>query len=236
MKDFMYKNIKFFVPSRYYHDNLLNRFRNNFYEKAEATMVNKYYKENDVVLEMGTCLGYISYILSKNVKSVISIEGNPELSESIKLFKKENNINNVHYINGYISNTKNMVDFQTYSNIVAGSGDRKDKNINNVRGWGNTQKIYKIKPTKLNDIPEIENVNSLVMDIEGGELIFLQENIEFIKNQINKITFEVHGHLMYGDSSPLSKNFNNECFKLLIDNNFVLKDKHSNTYHFEKKL
>ena len=72
------------------------------------------------------------------------------------------------------------------------------------------------------------------MDIEGGELIFLQENIEFIKNQINKITFEVHGHLMYGDSSPLSKNFNNECFKLLIDNNFVLKDKHSNTYHFEK--
>ena len=39
-----------------------------------------------------------------------------------------------------------MVEFQTYSNIVAGSGDRRDKNINNVRGWGNTQKIYKIKP------------------------------------------------------------------------------------------
>ena len=78
MKDFKYK-AKFFVLSRYYHDNLLNRFENNIYENAEATMVNKYYKENDIVLEMGTCLGYISYILSKNVKSVISIEGNPEL-------------------------------------------------------------------------------------------------------------------------------------------------------------
>lgn len=236
MKSIVYKNIKFFVPDRYYHHNLLHRFTNNLYEKSEADIVNKFYKENDIVLEMGTCLGYISYILSKKVNSVISIEGNPELSESIKLFKKENNINNVNYINGYISNTKNIIDFQTYKNIVAGSGDRKDKYINNVRGWGDSQKIYKIKPIKLNDIPNIENVNSLVMDIEGGELIFLQENINFIKNQISKVTFEVHGHLMYGDSSALSKKFNNDCFKLLIDNGFNLKYYQSNTYHFEKKL
>ena len=68
------------------------------------------------------------------------------------------------------------------------------------------------------------------MDIEGGELIFIQENIDFIKNQINKITFEVHGHLIYGDSSPLSRKFNNDCFNLLINNGFTLKDKHSNVY------
>ena len=36
---------------------------------------------------------------------------------------------------------------------VAGSGDREDKEINNVRGWAHTQKIYTIKPTKQLDIP-----------------------------------------------------------------------------------
>lgn len=228
-----YKNIIFSVPERYHHSNLLNRFKNDTYEKEESIMINKFYNKNDIVLEVGSCLGYIAYLLSKKVYSVISIEGNPELKEALNDFKKNNNIDNVTFLNTYISNTIDVVNFQTYDNIVAGSGDRKDKEFNNVRGWGSSEKIYKVKTIKLKDIQDIEKINSFVLDMEGGELIFLKENIDFIKKQIKKITFEVHGHLMYKQRSHQVE-YNNNCFKLLIDNGFILKGSYGNTFHFEK--
>ena len=230
MERISYNNIILYIPQRYYHDNLTNRFKNGVYEKDEATIVNTFYNNDDIVLEMGSCIGYITNLLSKKVKKVFSIEGNPELKESLEKCKKANDLKNVIFYNTFISSTKDYIDFQTYDNIVAGSGDRKD----NGRGWGDSRKMYKIKTTKFQDIPNINDINSLFMDIEGGELNILNDNIDFIRKNIKKITFEVHGHLMYGDGHPKSYEFNNKCFKILIDNGFILKHHSGCTYHFEK--
>ena len=102
---------------------------------------------------------------------------------------------------------------------VAGSGDREDKEINNVRGWAHTQKIYTIKPTKLLDIPNINFIYAMVLDIEGGELKFFLENKDFINKNIKKICIELHGHLMK------DKNFDNKCLKILNDIQFKIKKK-----------
>ena len=102
----------------------------------------KYFNKKDNVLEIGSCLGYTTSILSKVVSKVISIEGNPELKESLNRMKIENNLENVVFLNSFISKSKDNVNFQTYDNIVAGSGDREDMSINNVRGWGNSLKEY----------------------------------------------------------------------------------------------
>lgn len=234
MERISYNNIILYIPQRYYNDNLINRFENKSYEKDEEKIVKTFYNNDDIVLEMGSCIGYITNLLSKKVKRVLSIEGNPELKDSLEKCKKTNDLKNVIFYNTFISNTIDYIDFQTYDCIVAGSGDRKDKLFNNVRGWGDTQKIYKIKTTKFQDIPNINDINSLFMDIEGGELNILNENIDFIKKNIKKITFEVHGHLMYGDGHPKSYEFNNKCFKILTDNGFILKHNSGCTYHFEK--
>ena len=95
----------------------------------------------------------ICYIfIIKKVNSVITVEANPELKEGLNLCINNNNLSNVIFYNTYISNNNDIIEFQTYDNIVAGSGDREDKEINNVRGWGNTQKNYNIQSTKLSDI------------------------------------------------------------------------------------
>ena len=228
MKDIIYNNTKLFIPDRYYHDNLLNRFKETRYEKEESEIVSRFFDKTDKVLEIGSCLGYVTSLLSKKVNNVITIEANPELKESLELCISNNNLNNVTFYNSYISNNNEKIDFQTYDNIVAGSGDREDKEINNVRGWGHTQKIYTITPTKLSDIPNIDSINALVLDIEGGELKFFEENKDFISKNINKICIELHGHLMK------DKKFDVKCLNILIDLNFKIIKKYGISYYLKK--
>ena len=228
MKNIIYNNTKLYIPERYYHNNLLDRFEENRYEKEESKIVSNYFNQTDNVLEIGSCLGYVTSLLSKKVNSVITIEANPELKESLELCISNNNLNNVTFYNTYISNNNEYIDFQTYDNIVAGSGDREDKEINNVRGWGHTQKVYTINPTKLLDIPNINSINAMVLDIEGGELKFFEENKDFINKNIKKICIELHGHLMK------DKNFDNKCLKILNDMQFKIKKKDGISYYLEK--
>lgn len=223
-----YNNVILHVPKRYYHDNLTNRFKNNVYEKEETSLINKYFNENDNVLEIGSCLGYITTLLSRKCKYIISVEANPELKDVLELTKTENKLTNVTLINGFISNTKDNVQFQTYDNIVAGSGDREDLSINNARGWGHTIKKYELKTINLNTIDKIDTINSFMLDMEGGELYFLDENKEYIKNKINKICLELHGHLMKDPE------YNDKCMKLLVSLGFSLKQRTGNSYLYIK--
>lgn len=231
METIVYNGIKFFVPQRYYHSNLTNRFINNTYEREEFDFVNKYFNKDDCVLELGTCLGVVSSLLSKKCSSVVSIEANPELKESLELTKKENNLDNLTLINGYLDIAKKLIEYQTYDNIVAGSGDREDKEINNVRGWGQTLKKYTFETLTLEDIPNISQINSLVIDIEGGELKFLNNFKNFIQTNIKKICIELHGHLMKENEHT----FNKKCIDILIKIGFKLIGKNGVSYYFEKK-
>lgn len=229
MKLISYNNVKLYIPDRYFHKDLLDRFKENRYEIEEYNIVNNFFNKNDNVLEIGSCLGYVTSLLSKKVNSVITIEANPELKEVLDLSISNNHLNNVKFYNTYISNniSKN-IDFQTYDNVVAGSGDREDKEINNVRGWGNTQKIYTITPKKLMDISNINSINALVLDIEGGELKFIEENQDFISKNINKICIELHGHLMK------DKNFDIKCLKILNELKFKIIIRDGVSYYLEK--
>lgn len=228
MKNITYNDIKLFIKDRYYHENLINRFENKSYEKEEEILILKHCNISDSVLEIGSCLGYTSALLSKKCKNVISIEANPELIEGLDKMKEKNNLNNLEFINTYISNTKSEIKFQTYDNIVAGSGDREDLHINNIRGWGHTLKEYKIKCSKLIDIDKNNEINTLVIDCEGGELSFLNDNINLIKNNINKIIIELHQHLMKDNQ------FNNKCINTLSKAGFVIGENLGNTYYFKK--
>lgn len=223
MIDFKYRDVILCIPKRYYNDNLVNRFKNNTYEKEETTLISKYYDIGDNVLELGSCLGYTTTLLSKKVNSVISVEANPELKDSLIATKIKNDLQNVNYIFGFLSNTRDTVNFQTYDLIVAGSADRLD----NGRDWSHTQKNYKVSCVKTNDIPKIESINSLVIDCEGGELEFLIDNPDLL-NSVDKITIELHQFMMD------DINFDKKCFDILKSHNFVVLENIGTTYHLEK--
>lgn len=230
MNTIITNNFILHVPDRYYHDNLTDRFKEGVYEKEEITICKKYIKNNDNVLELGSCLGYIACNLSKICNSVTSIEANPELKDSLELTKNVNNLNNVEFINGCLDITNTEVDFQTYSNIVAGSADREDLQINNVRGWGDTLKMYKVNTILLEDIKNHDKINVLVIDIEGGELTFLEKFKNFIETNINKMCIELHGHLMKGGIT-----FDIQCLGLIEQMGFKQIEQIEMSYYFEKK-
>jgi len=225
MKQLSHKNKTLFVPERYFHSNLTDRFKNDCYEKEEVQLATKYFNKTDNVLELGSCLGFLACVLSDCCNIIISVEANPELEGCLELTKTENMLVNVEFVNGYLDSIHREIDFQTYDNIVAGSGDRED----NGRGWGDSLKLYKINTITLEDIPNVSKINVLLIDIEGGELNFLETHREFIRNKINKICIELHGHLMKGGS-----NFNNKCIKLMESLGFKLIERLGCSYYYEK--
>jgi len=143
-----YLNNKIFIPKRYCIPELMQRFRNKIYEKTELCLINKYLNKKDNVLEIGSCLGITTLRLSRKCKHVISVEANPELKESLQKTMQENNIKNVDLVFGYISQTLDIVNFQTYNLIVAGSADRVD----NGRNFAKTRRDYNLECIKLSSI------------------------------------------------------------------------------------
>ena len=91
----LYKDIYLNIPKRYNIPNLLNRFKDNSYEKNEYYLLNKYINKNDNILELGSCLGFLSIVSSKKVNKIISVEANPELYKALLKTKKDNNCNNL---------------------------------------------------------------------------------------------------------------------------------------------
>ena len=225
MEIIKFKNIILNIPKRYYNDDLKNRFNKNIYEINELYFVNKYFDKNDYVLELGSCLGFISFTLAKNVKHVISIEANPELENSLISSKKMNNINNVDFHNCFISNSTKNIIFQTYDLIVAGSGNRTKESAGQ---YVNTLKEYELTPRNIKSIKNIDKVNAVILDIEGGELNFFSENYELFK-KCNKILAEFHQRLM---NIP---DFEKKCIDILKTYDFVLKEEKCGNFYFEKK-
>lgn len=224
-KHIIYDDINLYIPQRYINKNLLDRFKAKTYESPEIRLIKKYFDKNDYVLDIGACLGYTTAVLAKKCSYVIGVEANPELAESLELMKKFNSINNLEIVNRYLSNSKQNIDFQTYDLIVAGSADRED----NAKAWGRTRKDYKIECQSINHINNIDKINAVCIDCEGGEREFLLENSAFFK-QIDKVMIELHGFLMK------DKNFNQRCIDILSSYNLILKEKIGYSYFFKKNI
>lgn len=228
MNRIIYNKITLNIPKRYYIKNLLNRFKQKKYEKDEEKLIINL-NQNDVVLELGACLGYLSIVIAKKVKNIVSIEANPELIAALNKTKEDNKIDNLYFTNCIVDNKDSEKLFYTYNLIVAGSADRDDKfNPKNC----NKKKIkkYNVNCTTIDNLEKEYNLkfNTLFIDIEGGELIFIQQNLEYIKQNINKIIIELHGRFMK------DKNFNKKCIDLLNYCGLKIKNKNGGVFYFTR--
>jgi FkbM family methyltransferase len=154
------------------------------YESKEAELVQKKIAADDVVMEVGAGIGFLSALCAKAVggERVFAYEANPQLMDVIK---------QVHTLNGVAPTVGNVLlgegegerDFwlaKDYwaSSLIQGSGD--DTRIR-VRQIDLNQEIQRIRPS------------FMILDIEGGEYEFLRRAR---LDPIRKIVIEVHPQVL----------------------------------------
>jgi FkbM family methyltransferase len=154
------------------------------YESKEAELVQKKIAADDVVMEIGAGIGFLSALCAKAVGSerVFAYEANPQLMDVIK---------QIHTLNGVAPRVSNVLlgegegerDFwlaKDYwaSSLIQGSGDAT---CIRVRQIDLNQEIQRIQPS------------FMILDIEGGEYEFLRHAR---LDPIRKIVIEVHPHVL----------------------------------------
>jgi len=161
-----------------FNSELISSFKLEFEKKK---IYERYYKikPNDTVVDIGASVGSFTYsILDKNPKSVYCVEPSRELFGSlVRNTSKFTTKTPIVYINKAIS--ENREDVKVFS------GNE------NVYGGNNNFETIKFK--QLIDEYQIEKIDFLKLDCEGGEYdIFNEENIDWILENVSNIAGEFH--------------------------------------------
>jgi FkbM family methyltransferase len=137
--------------------------RTENYERKETQAALRVVRKDDVVVELGGGIGYMSTLVAtkRAVKSVHVFEANPNLIPYIHAVHAANGVTNAHVTNAILGPRKGSVDFYLREPMLGSSLDLLEGEVNppsvkvDVLNAGQT--FAKIKP------------NLLICDIEGAE-------------------------------------------------------------------
>jgi FkbM family methyltransferase len=189
---------------------------NGQYEQGELRIIKKTLEKDDIVMEIGSGLGFISSYCCKIIgdKKVFTYEANVHNYHLAKVVFNKNAVNPV------IKNELLSDENGTYKFYI----DKKNRLSSSVLRQDDLHNGSQIIKTKLNEVIYELRPSYLIMDIEGGEYDIFRI-IEF--QSINKIQFELHPTLLSASQVDF-------IFSTLEKNNFV-KDKelsvHPNYYY-----
>lgn len=177
---------------------------NRSYECEEAKIVKEKLQDADVVLELGTGIGFISTLCATKVgsKKVYTFEANENMRPIIMELFRKNKVNPNFQV-AYLGNNEHG--FYPEDDFLASTDKRgrPKKTAQSVGTLNLNETIASVKPTYL------------IMDIEGNEYEVMRA-IDF--QTIIKVQFELHPHL-------LSREQVLEIFDVLNRNGFVQDDK-----------
>ena len=165
-------------------NNIKEAMVSGHYESAESKMIESKLDNNDVVMELGTGIGFIASYCAKKIGSenVNTYEANPSLEPHIR---KNFELNNVtpNLTMCFLSDSEGEQTFYVERDFWSSSIVRRSKDAKKVA----------IPIKKTND--EIRRINPsfLIVDIEGGEDNLFQ-HIDF--HNIKKISIELHTSIL----------------------------------------
>lgn len=213
LKTYKKEGITLHVPFHLTDLKFRGRFPLNLYEVEETKHLKKYLSPHAKVLELGSCLGYTSCMINSillNKNAHVALEANPNLIQWIKKNKQTNHCG-FSLENAIVSHNKENT-FYIHKLIVGGSTVRKTPKKVTVMGWtiDELKERYKL------------DFDTLIMDIEGGELNLFRDFKESISN-FKTIFLEVHPF-----AGILTEQEAKECEDLLSELNFklVVRDGH----------
>ncbi|GAA4848511.1 FkbM family methyltransferase [Algivirga pacifica] len=181
-KEYKTENCTFHIPKELTTRTFRGNFPLGYYEKEERFYLKRYLPKDASVLELGGCIGVVSCTASKlldDSRRHVVVEANPAL---IPWLKQNRDRNNLHFsIEHCLISESPLNDFYVNPSIVSSSNKKKVGEKIQVKGKTiqELEQHYQIQ------------FDTLLMDIEGAEIHFLENNKSFLE-QINLIMFEIH--------------------------------------------
>lgn len=174
---------------------------NGNYERPELLAVDAELEQDDVVMELGTGIGFIAAYCAKKIGSdrVHTYEANPDLKEAIQEICAINGVSpHLNFcVLGSDRGTANFYVERNFSSSSVYSRSRKSRRIS-VPARSAREEMDKVRPT------------FLILDIEGGEYDLLRQiDLRGIKK-----SFELHEHIIGGEKAC-------EILELLANSGFV---------------
>lgn len=183
------------------------------YEIHENEILNKTLSCSDVVLELGTGLGYNSISAAKiNNNKVTTFEANPHLHALIRQNIKKNNVDFVLKNEIVLSKNfnKEKLEFTVVEDFWSSS---LKSNIN-----GRVIDKVNVPVCDVSEILKELNPTYLIVDIEGGEEDFFEDCTFLTTSSISKILLELHSDIIGEEKcSMVIRNIINSGFKICLD-------------------
>jgi FkbM family methyltransferase len=188
MENIIYNGIKLILDPVFMSRRMIDSIKKGSYERQESKNIGKIIEQNEVVLEIGGGIGFLSTLIARDqkVKKIIIYEANPILISKINetleinLPEKEKNWEVRHAVlaNGV---TTDFIDFYTHKDFWASSlVPIPSKNL---------LRIEKVAISNFNSVLADLQPTLIVCDIEGGELsLFRNADLSGVK----KIYIEIH--------------------------------------------
>jgi FkbM family methyltransferase len=161
------------------------------YERSELKALRRHLSADDVVMELGTGIGFISLACARRVGEarVFSFEANPALEPLIRRNYELNRVSPTLEI-CVLGKGDGETDFYVHDQYWLSSTQPGNPNTHHIR----------IPCRSLNDAIHRIDPTFLVMDIEGGE----RELFQFIDlHNIRKIALELHTDLLSVDETEI---------------------------------
>jgi len=142
------------------------KLRRGEYEQREAQAVRANVRPDDVVIELGAGMGYMSSLMARNLraKSVHAYEANPKMIPYINAVYAENGITNATVTNALLGAQAGEADFYVRSNFVASSLEENPKGMNSE-----VIAVEKVEVLSMQAVFDDIKPTVLVCDIEGAE-------------------------------------------------------------------
>jgi len=175
-------NVNVQYNSKIITSNILKFIVSGGYEKDEKSIITKNIKGNEIVLEIGCGIGVVSTLIAKSLTHgrLYAFDANPVLVDITKSCLKLNQALG-EVLHGILlnNNLSDAIDFYIHEEFWSSSTQRSCGTIRKIK-----TPVY-----CLNKFLEDNSIDTLVVDIEGGEVELFEETD---LSRINKMIIEVH--------------------------------------------
>ena len=155
-----------------------------YFEAEEAAQLPHIVEPDDVVLDIGAGIGFISTLISRRAERVISVEANPDLMPYMGALHSLNGVHNATRLNVVLGDVEaGMAAFYQRKDFWMGSL---------AKGPNPYRSEVKVPYMALNALLKREAVSLIVCDIEGAEA-FLFGNADL--RGVDRVYLELHDHI-----------------------------------------
>ncbi len=163
---------------------IAHAIRAGYFEAEEAAQLPHIVEPDDVVLDIGAGIGFISTLIARRAERVISVEANPDLLPFMEMLHGANHVENVTRLNAVLGEAEaGMATFYQRADFWMGSL---------AAGPNPYKSTVKVPYMGLNTLLKKERVTLIVCDIEGAES-FLFNHAELCC--VDRVYLELHDHI-----------------------------------------